>query len=1422
MSIGKGVELQRKTASIIILFLLVVNALAVAHNVQPVRASATIYIRADGSIDPSTAPIFTADNITYTLADNINDSLIVVQRSNIAIDGNGCVAQGFRLTNISNVTIRNTIIVGGGVYINSASYVVLSGNIITRGGVVLELSSNNTITENIIMLDTNCNVYLTESSGNTISQNYIGGIEGVGISQYGIEIYRSSNNMVIQNKVTQCVRAIRMEGVRPQDELQSDASNNTIIENNIEHYEWGISLNHSTNNTVVGNNITCLSDTMLLGESSGISLDQSYFNSIAQNIIESNRDGLTLGDSHFNNISQNNIRYNINGILLGSSTLNLLSQNNITRNNYGILIVYSYEGYSNTLRYNNMTGNRYNFGVERSYCYVQDVDETNTVDGKPVYYWVNRHDSQIPLDAGYVAIVNSTNIRVEGLDLRNNYQGILIAYSNNTIIRQNNVTNNQYGMQFDSSYNNNISGNNITNNDAGIDLSSSSNNSVSGNSITANNGPGIDIESCSNNSVIGNNITDNGDGIYLLYSSSNNSVGGNNITANGGDGIWLYSSSNNSVSGNSFVNDGLEVRSSYGNVVTGNLVNGKPLVYLEDVSDYAVGDAGQVVLVNCNNVTVENLNLSNTTIGVELWETNNTTISGNNITANNWDGIWLESSSNNSLTGNNIANNGGGIVLEFSSNNNSVGGNNITANGGDGIWLYSSSNNSVSGNSITANNGPGISIQSCSNNSVIGNNITNNGYGGIYLDQSSDNRFYHNTFNAAQVDSYGLANVWDDGYPSGGNYWSDYVGIDVKSGSSQDLPGSDGIGDTPYIIDANNRDRYPLMNPWTPALPEFAGTVHIRANGSIDPPDAPLSTVDNVTYTLTGNITSDGDGMVVERDDIVVDGRGYTLLGSGRGNGATLADRSNVTVRNMTIRNFDYGIELDSSSNSTLSGNNVAANNWIGIMLYYSSDGNVLSGNNVANNWDGIELDYSSNNVLSGNNVTANNADGIDVYSSDNNVLSGNNVANNYAGIVLGSSSGNTLSGNVMRGNRYNFGVGGDVLSDYLHSVDTSNLVDGKPVYYFVNQSHIVVNADAYPEIGYLGFVNCANVTVQGLNLTNNGQGLLVEFTNDSKITGNNFANNEFGIWFDSSSNSTLSGNNVTANTGDGIWLDNSSNNVLSGNNVTANNADGIRLYYSSNNSVFHNSFVNDTNQVYTESSNNTWDDAYPSGGNYWSNYTGVDMKSGFYQNETGSDGIGDMPHIIDASNRDNYPLMKPWTLLPVITATLDVEPHTLNLGSKSELITAYLELPEGYNVSDVDVSTIRLNETIPPELEFRVIGNYDNDAIPDLMVRFNRTAVAELILSEGLMTGNVTLTVTGNLADGNSFQGSDVIIVRMPGDVNVDGKVDGRDIVHAALAFGSCPRDPRWNCVVDENEDNKIDGRDIVLIALNFGKAYP
>lgn len=114
-----------------------------------------------------------------------------------------------------------------------------------------------------------------------------------------------------------------------------------------------------------------------------------------------------------------------------------------------------------------------------------------------------------------------------------------------------------------------------------------------------------------------------------------------------------------------------------------------------------------------------------------------------------------------------------------------------------------------------------------------------------------------------------------------------------------------------------------------------------------------------------------------------------------------------------------------------------------------------------------------------------------------------------------------------------------------------------------------------------------------------------------------------------------------------GVTFFNSSSNNIIGNNIV-NNYGGIGLQNSSlYNKIYHNNFINNTNQVYIDNSSlwwNVWDDSYPSGGNYWSDYDGFDYKSGPNQDHPGSDGIGDTPHLIIHLNVtgavDHYPLI--------------------------------------------------------------------------------------------------------------------------------------------------------------------------------------
>ena len=128
---------------------------------------------------------------------------------------------------------------------------------------------------------------------------------------------------------------------------------------------------------------------------------------------------------------------------------------------------------------------------------------------------------------------------------------------------------------------------------------------------------------------------------------------------------------------------------------------------------------------------------------------------------------------------------------------------------------------------------------------------------------------------------------------------------------------------------------------------EASGTITIMADGSIVPSTANITSVDNVTYTFTDNIN---DSLVVERDNTVVDGAGYTVQGTGSGVGIQLYYTSNVTIKNTQVKAFWVGIHLASASNNTISGNNITENSFNGISLMASSGNNKFYHNNIMNN----------------------------------------------------------------------------------------------------------------------------------------------------------------------------------------------------------------------------------------------------------------------------------------------------------------------------------------------------------------------------------------------------------------------------------------------------------------------------------------
>lgn len=260
------------------------------------------------------------------------------------------------------------------------------------------------------------------------------------------------------------------------------------------------------------------------------------------------------------------------------------------------------------------------------------------------------------------------------------------------------------------------------------------------------------------------------------------------------------------------------------------------------------------VVIKANNAVLKNLTIQHGIVGVVLnWGTEGNQLTDNIIMFNSYDGIYGDRCGRNIIANNNISNNGwrgiflyacgpcvvennsvlsnlaGGIFVRYS-NKISILNNHVSSNSPFGIFLLSDedperpsglSMNNLVGYNRVFDNLCGIKIChfgadiSLAHNKIYGNYIAYNEVG-LNLTGSRGNIFYWNSFvaNSRQVHVYDtVRSSWDAGYCLGGNFWSDYESVDNSCGPNQSWLGSDGIGDTPYLIDADNIDSYPLMGP---------------------------------------------------------------------------------------------------------------------------------------------------------------------------------------------------------------------------------------------------------------------------------------------------------------------------------------------------------------------------------------------------------------------------------------------------------------------------------------------------------------------------------------------------------------------------------------------------------------------------------
>jgi len=327
--------------------------------------------------------------------------------------------------------------------------------------------------------------------------------------------------------------------------------------------------------------------------------------------------------------------------------------------------------------------------------------------------------------------------------------------------------------------------------------------------------------------------------------------------------------------------------------------------------------------------------------------------------------------------------------------------------------------------------------------------------------------------------------------------------------------------------------------------------------------------------------------------------------------------------------------------------------------------------------------------------------------------------------------------------------------------------------------------------------------------------GVFLWNTTGSKIENVTASNNLYGIYLCYlSSNNILTGNNASNNDGRGIELARASNNnSLIGNTASNNGRWGIYLDSSINNVFFHNNFINNTEQVHLDNSfDNIWDNGCE--GNYWSDYSGTDMYSGPYQNETGSDGIGDTPYVLNANNQDNYPLMKsyPW------------DPHDIGITTATTSKTVVgQEYSLHINVSIFNYGMFAEN--------FNVTA-YANTTIIDTLVNVTLTSGNSITITftwniTTLAKGNYTLSATVDMVPGevdttDNTLVDGVITITIPGDVDGDFDVDIYDVVKMCTCYGSELGDPEYEANCDIDGDGDVDIYDIVIMCNHYGETYP
>ncbi len=1139
---------------------------------------------------------------------------------------------------IKNNSIYNSTTNGRGIYLKTSNNNTITNNIIhdnTNTGIQLGYYSNyNNLTNNTIYNNPNSGIYLSVSSYNKINNNTVYNTTGFGIYLVTDARYNEIYNNTVYNSNSRGILISTSNNI---------LTNNTLYNNT----QYGIQIDTSTNNTLTGN-------TLYNNTGVGVYVYQSNMSILTNNTIYntfSNGRGVYIHSSNLNTLNNNTLYNNTNGIYLFNSNNNTLYNNTAYNNTRGICINRSsFNILNNTKAYDNIQEGILDEAApptsgptcgneiwEQSLGEVCDWSAAPS--GCPIdYYCQSNCLSCYLVGPSYNTIANS--------DVQRNYIGIKLLYEDNCNVTNNSVAFNTYGIYLNTtSQNNRLANNAVYNNtDTGIYVFNSTNNTMTKNRACDNINNDIELASSSNNTgdnICNNKTDDDANSVACPYdcslisisscqniSSSGTYILLDNITGNQSTGRCIDIQAPNVVleCDDYYLNGpGISVSESYG--IYTNSSN--TTIQNCNIQEYSRGIIISPNYDQANNTFIVNNTLNNNNVGIfGDYYTHSITVTNNNISGSLNGGIYLRGTTdnttiNNTITNNTFWNNGNGINTN-SMNYSLISYNNFINTSGNGMSLYYSSKNIVRDNSLIKSY-YGVYVAWDSNNNTITNNTAANSISGIHFYESKNNTIENNTaYNNSDIgislESNSNNNILNF------NRLYNNTGYDASQSDSSGNNFTYNYWGAPYCdINVYNITRTTLL----PFYTDIDLTTLQETGSFCGCGDTMMSDT-----TLTQNLTCTGAGITIGANDVTLDCAGHSLTGDTTGFGISLSSRSNVTIKNCNVTNFNYGASLVTSTNNTFADNMINGNSHSGFRIISNSDNNTLINNIVSyNTYNGIGVDQSSNNTYINNtlnsntngisigassdntiinNTANNNAVGIDIESNSNNNIITNNTANNNTaeGINLLRSINNSITGNIANSNGYGIELSSDSNNNTVaNNTAYNNRNSGILIFASSENNTVFANEVIYNQDGIELLSSSDNNFIQNNTASNNTRyGILLDYSYNNTLIDNtaNYNINDIGIKINSGQNNTLINN--TANYDQfGIFVQSSTNNILTNNTAKNSSITGIELFYSSNNTVYNNTANNNfyyglylayspdniliNNTIYSNKRNGVWFD---------------------------------------------------------------------------------------------------------------------------------------------------------------------------------------------------------------------------------------